>query len=399
MAAATAIPIAAQADTGSSGGGACTWATEMSPRTLDRINVAYPDTNAWYWIMPYDIGPDTTLTIKGRFPDARYISFNTYDSNRANFTNGAASALADYRITPDAGSVNPWQQTSAPGGDYTITVRPDTHASDPNVLPLAPAGVTSGKGYLIYRMYMPAQTPDSSSLPQVTVTTKGVAHTYGSCVENSGGLRTQLLRGIQTLAEFVPGKMPSGTDFVRVAGAGAFPNGDNAYLVAGATRPADGKVVVVHAKAPTVPAGSSPSVWPRPGTDVRYFSLCNNESSVLGPVVYNPQPVGTADTGCRADSETRLDTAGFYTYVIADESQRAAVEAIPGATFVPWSAQHPGSTHILMLRNMLPADGFDSAIQRVAPGASAADTAARLGEYYPRSTVCDLNAVTTGTCA
>ncbi|WP_435590321.1 hypothetical protein [Nocardia sp. bgisy118] len=400
MTATFVIPIAAQADTGSSGGGSCAWAIELSPRTLDRVNVAYPDTYAWYWAMPYTVGPDTTLTIKGRFPDARYMSFNTYDSNRASFTNDAASALADYGIAPDAGSANPWQQSSAPGGEYTITVRPDAHAGDPNVLPLAPAGVTSGRGYLIYRMYMPAQSPDPSSLPQVTVTTNGVAHTYDSCVATSGdGMVAQAFQGVQTLAGFVPGKTADRTDFVRVTGAGAFPNGDNAYLVAAATRPADDKVVVVRGKAPTVPAGSEPNVWPQPGTQVRYFSLCNNLSSVLGPVVYNPRPGGAMDTGCRADSETRLDAAGYYTYIVADESQRAAVESIPGATFVPWSEEHPDSVHILMLRNMLPADSFDSAIQRVAPGTSPADTAAQMGEYYPHAAQCDLPAVTAGTCA
>lgn len=62
--------------------------------------------------MPYDVGPDTMLTITGRLSDARYMSFNTYGSKAANFTYGAASALADYRIAPDAGSANPWRQSS-----------------------------------------------------------------------------------------------------------------------------------------------------------------------------------------------------------------------------------------------------------------------------------------------
>ncbi|MFJ9371232.1 hypothetical protein ACIRRA_43465 [Nocardia sp. NPDC101769] len=394
-----AVPISAQADTGSSGDQSCAWLAELSPRTVGELNVAYPDTNAWYWIMPYDVGPHTTLTIKGRFPHARYMSFNTYDNKRNSFTNDAASALPDYAITPDSGSINPWQQAGATGGQYTVTVRPDAHAGDPNVLPLAPAGVSSGKGYLIYRMYMTTQAPGPADLPQVTVTTDGAARNYGSCVVSShNGLTAQVLEAGQGVAGFVPGAT-AGPDFVRRGANGSFPNGDNAYLLATVSRPADGKVLVIRAKAPTAPESNEPSVWPQPGQDVRYFSLCNNVNSVLEPVVYNTLPDGSTDLGCRADNVTKLDANGYYTYVLATEAQRAAVEAIPNATFVPWSVQHPDSPHLVILRNMLPSSDFSAAIQRVGLNTGPADAAATLGEYYPHYTVCDLPAVTAGTCA
>ncbi|HEX9354686.1 MAG TPA: hypothetical protein VF933_12840, partial [Streptosporangiaceae bacterium] len=71
-------------------------------------------------------------------------------------TNGVSSALTDYLIQPDPGSVNPWQQWAQPGGSFTVTVRPDVAPGEANTLPLAPAGVTSGTGHILYRVYLPA---------------------------------------------------------------------------------------------------------------------------------------------------------------------------------------------------------------------------------------------------
>ena len=58
----------------------CAWNVELSARTLNDINVAAPDTAAAYWTLRYTVQPGLTLTVKGNFPDARYLSFNTYDS-------------------------------------------------------------------------------------------------------------------------------------------------------------------------------------------------------------------------------------------------------------------------------------------------------------------------------
>jgi hypothetical protein len=69
---------------------------------------------------------------------------------------GVGASLPDYRIAPQPGSLNPWRQQAAPGGRFTVTIRPDPAPGQANTLPL-PAGTTSQhKGYLIYRVYLPA---------------------------------------------------------------------------------------------------------------------------------------------------------------------------------------------------------------------------------------------------
>ncbi|MET9492035.1 hypothetical protein [Nocardia sp. NPDC006630] len=384
--------------------GGCSWSMELSPRTLGTLNFAYPDSGASYWILPYQISPTLNITVSGQFPDARYMSFNTYDSRFSSFTAaGIDSALPDDHIAPAADAVNPWQRAAAPGGDYSIAVRADASPGQPNVLPLAPAGIGSGIGYLIYRVYLPVGGPDAVSLPSVTLTDHGTSNTLRPCVGGVAGEAIGKALGaaddLIALRSMLPSAPSAPTGFRRVTGAGAFPNVDNAYLADALDRPADGQVLVIRGKAPAVPTGPHPAPWPNSSAAVRYFSLCVNLLDLPGPVVRNVLPDNTVDVGCRNDTDTRIDPSGDYTYVVGTEQQRSAIEAIPGVTFVPWSSQSPNARHAILLRNMLPDSTFGEAVQQVAPNSDPAAAAAVMGDYYPRTATCTLEALQAGGCS
>ena len=51
--------------------------TKTDPAT---VNVAYPDEAAIYWSGRYQAVPGTRIRITGRYPHARYMSFNVYDN-------------------------------------------------------------------------------------------------------------------------------------------------------------------------------------------------------------------------------------------------------------------------------------------------------------------------------
>src|SRR5919206_157507 len=51
--------------------------TKFDPAT---VNVAYPDQAAVYYSGAYAAVPGTRLRITGRYPHARYMSFNVYDN-------------------------------------------------------------------------------------------------------------------------------------------------------------------------------------------------------------------------------------------------------------------------------------------------------------------------------
>src|SRR5439155_19847822 len=74
--------------------------TKTDPAT---VNAAYPDDSAIYYSGAYQLAPATHIRIHGRFPHARYISFNVYDAAQR-----PLDGLPDVAINPDAGSANPF---------------------------------------------------------------------------------------------------------------------------------------------------------------------------------------------------------------------------------------------------------------------------------------------------
>lgn len=71
---------------------------------------------------------------------------------------------------------------------------------------------------------------------------------------------------------------------------------------------------------------------------MRYWSMCIAEGIRNFPTVVNTLPDGTTDYGCRADDATKTNASEDYTYAIGDETQRAAIERVPGVTFLPFSS-------------------------------------------------------------
>lgn len=391
---------------GSAGSGqlvtpACAWPLESNIETLDRFNNSNPDVESDYWIMEFTVQRGLSITLSGHFPDSRYFSFEVYNSKGLPFTqNGVASVLTDYRIAPDPGSVNPWQHKAGPGGSYTVTLRSGVAPGQVNTLPLAPAGTAAGAvGVVFLRVYVAHGSPAQVPLPAVTFTAGGASRRLPACAAYNTTVppdASALAGSRPTAAELAELKAALATfggvvPFARrFSGAGTTPDSDTGYLYAFVSPPGNGDVVVIRGKAPTTPGGASPSPWPAPGVDLQYWSLCDDVLLPNQPVVVNHLPDGTTDYGCRYDSQVSLDNDGYYTFVLGTESQRAAIEKIPGATFLPFSAAHPTEIHFLSLRNMVASTGFAQAIQNVPDNGNPASAAAVMGPYYPRAAICPL---------
>lgn len=366
---------------------ACAWSIEVSANAL---NVAYPDTAAAYWVLPFTVQSGLDIKLAGRYPASRYISLQVYKPGGGLFsTNGVGSGLADYRIQPERGSVNPWQHPAPSGGRFTVTMRWDPKPGERNTLPVAPAGTTSGTGYLIYRVYLPARGNFSRvPLPAVTFERGGVAKRVPRCPATNGASAS--------VNATVPGAADQSaaadsTQFARPGNAaGVFSNADSAYLASVLTPPGHGDVMVIRGKAPTSSSGSHPSPWPARGRDMQYWSMCTNLTSPARPVVVNHLAGGGVDYGCRHDSQVRLDRHGYYTFVVGTEAQRAAIERIPGVTFLPFSSASPAAQHVILLRNMVVSPAFAQAVQNVPDNDDPAAAAGVMGAYYPRSGVCPL---------
>src|SRR5260370_22584735 len=89
----------------------------QGPRGSDYWNLlekpkAYQDPNLWpdkrptYFIAQLKMPPGTDLTIRGRFPHARYFKFALYVFERNTFVTLSNGSLSSYEIQPDPCSRN-----------------------------------------------------------------------------------------------------------------------------------------------------------------------------------------------------------------------------------------------------------------------------------------------------
>ena len=381
----------------------CAWPTELNVQSDNSAvpNSVSVDSAEAVWFQPIVAAAGTRIVLSGRFPDARYASFSVYTPSGGFATSQAGTSLPDYRIAPQPGSVNPWQQEGAPGGRFTLTIRSDPSPGQANTLPL-PAGTTSRyPGYLVYRVYLPARESFSDvPVPVLTVEQGRAARTIPACSQHNSKLPVVEGAGTPGGPPDTPAATPRSAAVPPQLEFYALPeskmsnegvgNADTAYAVAYLIRPPAPDVVVVTAKAPTFAPGSHPSPWPAPGEDVRYWSMCILAGTAKLPTVANKLPGGGTDYGCRADEATKRNPAGDYTYVIGSESQRAAISRVPGVTFLPFATDQSTGLYLLMLRNMLVSTSFAHSTEGVTQPGDPAAAAAVMGPYYPHAAVCPL---------
>lgn len=343
---------------------ACAW-YELSVTTT---NESAQDSAAAEWLLPFTVQDGLQIRLDGRYPDSRYASLQAYQSDGTLFTvNGVTSALTDYKIQPDLGSVNPWQYSPGHpwrrGNAFTVTLQSDVAPGQANTLPLAPAGTTPGTaGYLVYRVYLPADGDFSRvPLPVVTFTLDGVSQQVPACPPGTASTASapaapapastpthlQASMPAWPAASAAAGPATGATaqtpEFARPLPSEGFPNADSGYLIAVVTPPANGDVLVIRGKAPTAARGSHPSPWPAPFIGLRYWSLCNYLLTPALPLVANPLPGGQIDYGCRYDSEVAADRYGYYTFVVGAKSPKFF--AAPDGSLSSGIVHAPSRTH------------------------------------------------------
>lgn len=375
----TVLPPAASADTP-----LCAWRF-MSDETV--LNVAFPDVNATYWVLPYALAPGDSIELSGNYPAARYFSLNTYDTNF-----DTIDTLRDNMIVPDSGSGNPFRDASARSlppsqrkWHATLVTGPADHAR--NEIQALPAGQGTPAGFLIIRVYVPDDAASPSGgvpLPDATMRLGGVTVPRQPCEQPfdpndyTGPLADLAEAGFdQVIAGAASGAFPGDTPetvFVNPASSsGLFPNGDNKYLGTALTYQ-PGRIAVVRGKAPLFPDTRAGVPATDPDQQVRYWSVCQNDRVSPYPVV-----------ACAADFETALDASGHYTYAVAAPADLTSV-ADPTVTVLPWG-DTAVTRKVLFLRYMLPSPAFyPQSIQ--ASQDSGTDPATVMGPYYPTAVYC-----------
>jgi hypothetical protein len=400
----------------------CPWQTKLDPNTT---NVAFPDQNANYFTMIWPLAGTTSLTIKGRYPHARYTSFTTYTSQTQ-----AIDGVNDLHIMPKDG--NPAHNPFLPGHlrntdgqvrDYQVDVvngqRPGGEQFN-RVFTTDADGTHSNRAFyiVIYRTYRPDIGLDAGGgepLPTVTVNPAagpsfdlpnsgcstlpdpdlgfngiltnttlptvlpGQAGCYpglnpplwhkftNAATAEIQGTSNQCLMGNDPQQSITPE-----TDKTIPAG-GFLENLDNKYISTILNVDAFGPVLVVQSRVPTTPntyqergTNHGANVMPATPKQLRYWSMCSNEG------------LSTRFYACVMDDGlSRLDAKGDYCLVVTRAADRPRnADTAHKVNWLPFGVLHD---NVLIERNMLPDPSFTQSIQGVQPG----NEQPGLGVYYP----------------
>ena len=392
-------------DTNPDKGDSCFWGGPYSIDNPDS-NFAYPDTGATYWHAKYSLPKNATLRLKGEYPFARYMSFNSYRQDAS-----PAFALKDKDIIANMDAINPFVQGAQRNSNkrgYQIEV---TNGEAP-IIPLNNTlydyAQDNGKSLLLYRVYVPNKGKDSTGgvglpTPELTLSTgqvltgQAVCDTlksdqelveipvvpeqiYANLRQNNPAKQSPIWRAVYNIQFSLRCGFLGQCDGNPVRQVPWFANLDNQYIATYIDR-AIKPIAVIRGKIPKVTSTlNGDEIFDESNSQVRYWSMCQNE--------YYSQKV----TSCLYDEQVTINPDGYYTIATslpADRPNNVIDDC--GIGFLPWSAQGDGFSIIpgrqdnetdglLLMRNMLPAADFNQAIQNTSvPG----DEAAVLGEYYP----------------
>ncbi|HTU13715.1 MAG TPA: hypothetical protein VMF31_00835 [Solirubrobacterales bacterium] len=390
----------------------CFWTGPFSASN-PKTNIAYPGTEITYWGAKFVTPPGSTLTLKGRYPHARYSSFNAYEGDGA-----SASSLSDRQIRPDRGSINPslpGKNRDAKNRGYTITVRGEPLPSSPQRNTLYANPIEGSSQDILYRVYVPDRGRNlagGTGLPKPTLrladgtvlSGKAMCEQLNSSHDYTNNLMSPAL--YETLLNS-PGKDPATNPALPQFGFKKFFNMQN--VLAGYRDPA--------AQQATWAANPTPQGTQYNNNDARYmtgaYSFRFGETLAIHgrlpttPKTLNGQKRTKAGQmvewdlcGIQALTTTKTYRCLFDEQIPVTGKKRNFVVAVTKAELRPWNAKRKcgvawlpadpagdgaGRTDAgtLITRNILPSPGFKRSIWGVTSPFSARE---EMGAYYPEGT-------------
>jgi hypothetical protein len=417
---------------GGEASGTCFWGTSYTQETR---NIIWPDSHTDYPVSIDTIPAGGKIVLHGQFPHARFFSLTT--SSTLGTIRGH---LYDVDIKPDPGSTNPF----LPGANrntthrsYTVTVvdQPDPGPGHeaPNVLYGGVTGQAPGAGpmLIVERVYLPDRGRDFSG---------GVGEPAASYVAADGSTSTgqaacttlQTKPGAFNLTNVNPLLFPESkiTSLLALSKSPEHPavpkpvwykyfnpgwllapyyaDTSDANLISSlpttrtglGANPANGyvftwldrtfgpnhhghNIAVLHGELPTTPPSYAGEAKNAGGTQLRYWSICNNQGL----------PSGKTTGPCLADEEVPINAQRDYTIVLSlpqDRPKNATAKC--GVAWMNWGTSGDGYTRprstLLLLRNLTTAahPAFPHAIQNINTPATVKST---MGPYLPTVTYMD----------
>ena len=404
----------------------CFWGVSYTQETR---NIIWPDSHTDYPVSTDTIPAGGKIVLHGQFPHARFFSLTA-----SSVLGQLRGHLYDIAIKPDPGSTNPFlpgANRNAKHRSYTVTIvdqaDPGPGHEQPNTLYAGAAGQAPGAGpfVLTERVYLPDRGRDFSG---------GVGDPAASYVDASGATSTgqsactaldvkpgasnlinvnpilfpetkiQQLLALSNSPEHPAVKNPvwykyfgpswllapyyAGTSdasmisSLPLTATGLGANPANGYVFTWLDRSFGPNhnghnIAVLHGKLPTTPATYAGEPRMQRGTQLRYWSMCNNEGL----------PSGRTTGPCLADEEVRINAQRDYTIVVSlpqDRPKNATDKC--GVAWMNWGTAGDGYTRprstMLVMRNLTTTahPAFRSAVQNIANPATIKQV---MGAYLP----------------
>lgn len=424
----------------------CFWSIAINAKSA---NVAFPNgelTNYWYTKLTLPAG--AKILLDGTYPQARYMSVNSYYSSPTDpaLKGIPSDAVYDAQIAPNPGSTNPFlpgakRTPDRRGRAWTLTVsgeQPPASTADRAANTLYAGTLPAGQAQpveLLYRIYVPDKGTDlagNGGIPRPTLVLEDGTKLTGQALCDAVGAETAPLTPPKfTLNQYVAlthlppnaaagaaGSTPQSPavdppqwyrplnscmfqyPFFQSAGyplpacpqtpgLTQYPTKDNAYIAAYVDRrfgpAADGKnVVVMTGKLPTTNRTYQRNPFFRGGKQMRYWGVCTNESLLTTEV--------TVDDGCTYDEAIPVDSQGRYTIVVSTPGDRPGnAQERCGVAWLNWGegdgAPAPytrPTAGMLIVRNLIPDPSFTQTAQNIPAPGLPAQVASTLGEYTPK---------------
>lgn len=319
----------------------------------------YPEVEAAYWMLPMSTDPEVfdnpvAYQLKGQFPYARYMSFHTYDATTGDFV----TSLKDVDISPDKGSINPYQKAvkrDRGNRDYTLWVIPEganlpqlSHAKNIMVIPKS---VTSAPSVL--RVYRPDNGRGMNGgvpLPTVTAFDANTGQAVNKCAPLHLITPKSIEEGEDARRFDRSITISPNIRHYRSNGAGFYPNKHNAYLVTELDRDL-GELAAIKFKAPTTPLTQSGKGMFHHSEQVRYWSYC-----LGGELASNT-------SFCLVDDQALIDENGYVSIILGPDDNNLKMKAQQASiNYISWGIHYRPTT---ILRHMDGEKPFENHIQNV----------------------------------
>lgn len=335
------------------------------------------------------------LRISGKFPHARFLSFNFGDISSMDMV----GSLTDYEIIPELGSQNPFQNEinrQTTDRDYTFWLLPEGSNIDKENGFQIPEN--TNRFQMTIRVYGADQSQNAlgGELPKIEAfklssleagkleITDCPSHSSKSAEAQSGGMLNIIVRLFKR--NYPPQEYDAGKTirFFRTPVPKGATEMNGAHIVSKLDT-SHGDVAIIKVRVPQYPKTRDGRGVFKQDDEIRYMSICSYDSII--PIYFS--------LGCVFDEGMKINEESMAVVVFSsDDRIRQKTESL-GLNFLPMKGYRPW----LMQRQFVPHKNFEGNFRDIVPVATvdekfSKDLAADnfVGAYAPTGGYCDQDA-------